>query len=126
MLVELELILLAVEVLPIVLLLIVVVPAVELLFIPVKLFASVEEPVARVNDPIMLFSQSTVPVPVMFIAITFVPLAPPVNVTDPVPVAAPKVLPVLVPIFTVPPETDIPVHAAEEEFDQSKFFIILF
>jgi len=71
---ELALMLPAVDVLPIVLLLIVVVPAVPVLFIPVILLAKVAE-LAAVIEPMILFSQSKVPVLAILIPYTFAPVA---------------------------------------------------
>jgi len=79
---ELALMLLAVDVLPIVLLLIVVVPAVPVLFIPVILLAKVAE-LAAVIEPMILFSQSKVPVLAILIPYTFAPVAWLVMVIDP-------------------------------------------
>ena len=78
-------------------------------------------PFAAVIEPILLFWQLTVPPPEIFMPYILVLVAPPVIVTDPVPVAAPIVLPVLVPTFTSPPAIFIPVHDAAPEFDQEKF-----
>ena len=82
--------------------------------------------VAAVTEPMILFSQSTVPVDAILMPYTLLPLVPPVVVTEPVPSEDPIVLPNEVPIFTFPASMYIPVQAAFPELSQLMLLIVLF
>ena len=73
----------------------------------------------------MLFWQSIVPVLEILIPY-IVAFAPEVTVIDPEPVAAPIILPVVVPIFTSPARILIPLHIVVPVLVQDMFWIVLF
>ena len=81
---------------------------------------------ATVMEPILLFWQSTTSVLAMLIPKKSVTVVLDVKVMDPVPVAAPIVFPVMVPILaTVAPAMDIPVKSEVPALVQLKFWMVL-
>ena len=105
------------SVLPILLLLMVVVPAAFVRFIPYMFTAFVFGVLIVVIEPMVFFWQLTVPV--LGILMPYNDPAEAVvasSTIDPVPVAAPIVLAVILPAFTAPANRLIPYHDAFELF----------
>jgi len=75
---------------------------------------------AAVIEPMMLFLQFTVPVPVISIPYK-VMVEPPVTVIEPFPVSAPITFPCNVPISTFPPSMLIAFHVASPALLQLMF-----
>ena len=81
---------------------------------------------ATVTEPIVLFRQSTTSLLAMLKPQKSVAVVLDVNVMEPVPVAAPIVFPVTVPIFaTVTPAMEIPVKSEVPALVQLIFCMVL-